>query len=112
MERKVYEALPEGNIPSADEIAAVCEKSEIPDYADVIPYGEMEDDIENHAITDYDGGGYMVLDGQEIGNAPLWINDQIIHIIGHWLIPFETAHQIFGDRLQFAWYTCHSKQKQ
>lgn len=68
-----------------EEILENCKCGDIPEYGEVMPYGEFLDCVECYCITDYDGNGHIVLFGKVVKNAHLWVHNRSVYFSNKFL---------------------------
>lgn len=84
---------------------------ELEDYdyieGDLMSLKEFIKCTEDHSIMDYDGFGDILLNGKEIRNAILWVDEQLISFSdNNNAIAFNLylIENIYGNDIQICWY--------
>ncbi len=77
---------------------------DVPDYAHLMTMNEFIDSVDEHVFTDYDGAGTLVIDGKTNDAALAFIDWGSVLIANELIVPFTVLKELFGDRVQVAWY--------
>lgn len=74
------------------------------DRETIFSYDKFMYSINHFHISDYDGEGYLMIDGVIIENAIVWINQRTVYFENILFVPLNVLYNIFGDSITFVWY--------
>lgn len=92
---------------TADEILAAFNEGnvgEVPSYADLMPLEGFIGIVNWGGFIDYDGFGELVIDGKAGHHTTTLISQRSFLIGNKLVVPFKVLRDVFGDRVQVAWY--------
>ena len=101
MNGKIYKVSPS---ITKEEILAVCEFSDIPDYGEIMTYKSFIEAVEDYSIVDYDGTGDLILYGSVVDFTSTWIHNRTVYFRDRFFIPFDVLYSIFGDDMKIIWF--------
>lgn len=71
---------------------------------DLFPLSEFIEDVNDKAIMDCDGFGDVIYKGEEIENAILYVDLQLVGISDSVFFPLDKLYGIFGNDINIDWH--------
>lgn len=70
----------------------------------LLALSEFIDQVDNKLIMDYDGFGDVIYKGEEIKNAILYVDLQLIGLSDSVFFPLDKLYEIFGNDINIDWH--------
>lgn len=70
----------------------------------LLALSEFIDQVDNKLIMDYDGFGDVIYKGEEIKNAILYVDLQLIGLSDSVFFPLNKLYEIFGNDIKIDWH--------
>lgn len=70
----------------------------------LLALSEFIDQVDNKLIMDYDGFGDVIYKGEEIENAILYVDLQLIGLSDSVFFPLDKLYRIFGNDINIDWH--------